>query len=395
MAERGRLRVLQVGLVGHQRAGVLAAPSRELRRELGGRLDQVSQVVAQAQPEGDPDRLPARPAGVQPAGHVADLADEIPLARVVRLAVGRVVGEVGGRDVHGLQQQREQAAGRIGRDHPGRAQVEQVRDVGQVHPPVQHPGVGVLQLEPGGYELGRGRARWRPGRGTVCGGHGAASCAAATASRTPPVCQKTTDPRGGSRHLGQRLGRVDRIEHESLRPHRLLRGGQAVRRGQAVTGAAGVDDGDVGRPRLLVRPEQAQALARERQHLPLRGLRRPAGRAAEQRPRAAEQHVPRDQPGQGAAGSGRHHHGDVLAAEPEPVQLGAEFGGRQRVADRAQAGRAAPRDQVGAAARRGELARRRGQRGIHAVPLRHPGPADGRAPGPGQRQGRAWRAPVR
>jgi hypothetical protein len=192
VAERGRLRVLQVGLVGHQRAGVLAAAPRELGRELGGRLDQVSQVVAQAQPEGDPDRLPARPAGVQPAGHVAGLADEVPLARVVRLAVGRVVGEVGGRDVHGLQQQREQAAGRIGRDHPGRAQVEQVRDVGQVHPPVQDTRVSVLQLEPGRYELGRGGARGRPRRGAVHRGHELASCAAATVSRTPPVCQKTT-----------------------------------------------------------------------------------------------------------------------------------------------------------------------------------------------------------
>ena len=148
-----------------------------------------------------------------------------------------------------------------------------------------------------------------------------------------------------------------------------------------MTGAAGVDDGDVGRARLLLRAEQAQALPRERQHLPLRRLRRAAGRAAEQRPRAAEQHVPRDQPGQGAAGSGRHHHRDVVA-----VQLGAEFGRGQRVADRAQAGGAAPRDQVRAAARRGELVGRRGQRGVHAVPVRHPGPAHGRAPGPGQRQ---------
>jgi hypothetical protein len=194
VAERGRLRVLQVGLVGHQGFRVLAAPRGQPGREVGGRLDQVGQVVAQAQPEGDPDRLPARPPRVQPAGHVAGLADEVPLARVVRLAVGRVVREFGGRDVHGRQQQREQAAGRLGRDHPGRAQVEQVRDVGQVHPAVQDAGVGVLQLEPGRDELGRGRTRGRPCGGAAHCRHDMASCAAATASSTPPVCQKTTDP---------------------------------------------------------------------------------------------------------------------------------------------------------------------------------------------------------
>ena len=164
VAERRRLCMLQVRLVGHQRARVLTGPARELGRQRGGRLDEVGQVAAQPQPEGDPDRLPPRAPRVQPARHVPDPADEVPLPRVVRLAVGRIVGEVAGRDRDDLEQEREQPAGRVGRDDPGRGQVEQVGQVGQVHAVMQDRGIGILQLEPGLDQFRGGRADRRPGR---------------------------------------------------------------------------------------------------------------------------------------------------------------------------------------------------------------------------------------
>ena len=215
VAERGRLRVLQVGLVGHQRAGVRAGLASYLGRERGGGLDEAGEVSPQAQPERDPDRLPPGASRVQPAGHVASPLGEVLLAGVVRLAVGGVVGKLAGRDRHGVEHQHQHAAGRGRRDHPRRAKVEQVREIGEVDPVVQYRGVGVLQREPGRDQLrgrrpGRrpGRRRpgwrlsgrelgWRAGSGARARWHGrhrSAPRAAATTSSWPPVCQNTTGP---------------------------------------------------------------------------------------------------------------------------------------------------------------------------------------------------------
>ncbi|HCU91552.1 MAG TPA: hypothetical protein DHU96_01830 [Actinobacteria bacterium] len=79
VTERGWLRVLQICLVGHQRGGVVPGPAGELGCQVGGRLHQAGQIAAQAQPEGYPQRLPPGTARVQPAGHVAHPADEVPL----------------------------------------------------------------------------------------------------------------------------------------------------------------------------------------------------------------------------------------------------------------------------------------------------------------------------
>ena len=196
--ERGRLRVLQVGLVGHQRGGVRPGLAGDVGGQPGGGLDEAGEVIPQPQPEGDPDRLPPRAPGVQPAGHVTGALGEVLLPGVVRLAVGGVVGKLAGRDRHGVEHQGQHAAHSGRRDHARRAEVEQVREVGEVDPMVQHRGVGVLQREPGRDQLGgRGPGR-RPGRrarGLRRGGrHRATSRAAATTSSMPPVCQNTTGP---------------------------------------------------------------------------------------------------------------------------------------------------------------------------------------------------------
>src|SRR5262249_37606471 len=107
MAERGGLSVLQIRLVGQQRARVLAYLERQLRDQIGASRYQAAQVGTQPQPESNPDHLPPWPPGMEPAGLVADPADEVPLARVVKLAAGRVVKELARRDVHSFQQQNQ------------------------------------------------------------------------------------------------------------------------------------------------------------------------------------------------------------------------------------------------------------------------------------------------
>ena len=73
VAERRRLGLLQVGLVGHPGVGVCAPRRRPCgRRASAAGLDEVEQLVAEVDPQGDPRRLPAGPAGVQPAGVVAE-----------------------------------------------------------------------------------------------------------------------------------------------------------------------------------------------------------------------------------------------------------------------------------------------------------------------------------
>jgi len=80
VAERGRLRVLQIGLVGHQRADVRAGLAGDLGRQPGGGLDEAGEIIPQPQPERDPDRLPPGASRVQPAGDVARPVGEVLLA---------------------------------------------------------------------------------------------------------------------------------------------------------------------------------------------------------------------------------------------------------------------------------------------------------------------------
>ena len=96
VAERGRLRVLQVGLVGHQRVARAHGPARRAR-PASSAVASIRSVRSSRRRSRKATRTASRRGrpGVQPARHVADLADEVPLARVVRLAVGRVVGELG------------------------------------------------------------------------------------------------------------------------------------------------------------------------------------------------------------------------------------------------------------------------------------------------------------
>jgi hypothetical protein len=68
VTERRRLRLLQVGLVWHQRVDV---PTRERGRATGELLNlthELEQLVADVDPKCDPRRLAARPPCVQPSG---------------------------------------------------------------------------------------------------------------------------------------------------------------------------------------------------------------------------------------------------------------------------------------------------------------------------------------
>jgi hypothetical protein len=122
--ERGRLGLLQVGLVRHPGlylpAGGIGDGGSELRRIPG----ELGDLPAQYQPQRDPGRLPARPAGVQPAGIVAEAFGEPALPAVVDLAVLRVVRKLLGRDLQRVQHSAEQPAYRLFLDHLASPQVE-------------------------------------------------------------------------------------------------------------------------------------------------------------------------------------------------------------------------------------------------------------------------------
>ena len=198
--ERGRLGLLQVGLVGHQRVRVLLGAVAGLPRERDRLRDQLDQLAPEVEAQGDAGRLPPRPAGVQPARDVADARDEVVLPRVVGLAEGGVVGEVLGRDLLDVEQEAEQVPLRLGRDDAAAREVEHVGDVGEVEPAVQEGRVGVLQREAGFDQLRRRAAlRRAPLAGAAGCGHAQASVRWARAGSRPPVCQKTTGPAAGSR----------------------------------------------------------------------------------------------------------------------------------------------------------------------------------------------------
>jgi hypothetical protein len=79
VAERGRLGVLQIGLVGHPGLGVRSTQPGQLLGQVSGGLGEVDQPVPQQQPERDAQRLPSWPAGVQPPGLGADPGGEVAL----------------------------------------------------------------------------------------------------------------------------------------------------------------------------------------------------------------------------------------------------------------------------------------------------------------------------
>jgi hypothetical protein len=147
VAERGGLRLLQIGLVGHQGLRVPARLAHRLLDEPGRREDEVGDLGPQVQAQRDPGRLPPGTAGVQPAGRVAEALDEEPFPGVVGLTERRVVREVRRLGPVGLQEQGQQSALGVLRDDPALGQVEDVRHVGQVVAAVQDRGVGVLQRE--------------------------------------------------------------------------------------------------------------------------------------------------------------------------------------------------------------------------------------------------------
>jgi len=88
-----------------------------------------------------------RPPGVQPTGGVADAGHEGALARVVRLAICRVVADVGDRGV--IEDHAEQRNRRVAVHHTAVEQIEDMSDIGQVEAVVQHLGALGLVSEPG------------------------------------------------------------------------------------------------------------------------------------------------------------------------------------------------------------------------------------------------------
>jgi hypothetical protein len=155
VAERRRLGLLQVGLVGHQRLDVLRGDGSGAVHEVDDHVDEVQQLVAQVDPQGDPCRFPTRSAGVQPARGVAEARYEQPLAGVVGLAELGVVGELGGISRLHFEQQPQQIPCGGTRNDASAQQIQHVGNVGEVEPGVQERGVRVLQREAAVDELRR------------------------------------------------------------------------------------------------------------------------------------------------------------------------------------------------------------------------------------------------
>jgi hypothetical protein len=80
VAERRRLRLLQVGVVRHERVDVSLGPVGERRGERRGRRHEVEQLCPHRDPQRDPDGLAPGPAGPQPPGVGADPCGQVPLA---------------------------------------------------------------------------------------------------------------------------------------------------------------------------------------------------------------------------------------------------------------------------------------------------------------------------
>ena len=204
MAERRRLGVLQVGLVGHPGAAVLAAAVAAIVvGELGGGLDQVDELVAQVQPQRDPHRLPARPAGVQPAGVVADLADEVALAAVVRLAVAP--GRTGTRRPAcpiGLQQQREQPPGRLVGITPRARRSSTCARSARLRPACSSGASAFSSCEAGLDQLGR---RARPAAGPA-GARRSARLLPGSARPPQPAGDRVEQAAGVPEHRGPAAG---------------------------------------------------------------------------------------------------------------------------------------------------------------------------------------------
>ena len=64
------------------------------RAKLDHFVDELEELVSDVDPQGDPGRLPPRPAGMEPPGDLAEALDEEALAGVVGLTELRVVGKV-------------------------------------------------------------------------------------------------------------------------------------------------------------------------------------------------------------------------------------------------------------------------------------------------------------
>ena len=105
---------------------------------------------------------------MEPAGVVADALDEEPLAAVVGVAVGGLVGEVLRGHAVGLEEEGEQPARRLLGDDPARPQVEDVGDVRERQPLVEQGRVGDLEGEP---RLDERRRRRLVGGAVVSPGH--------------------------------------------------------------------------------------------------------------------------------------------------------------------------------------------------------------------------------
>ena len=171
VAEGGGLRLLEVGLVGHDRLGV-GGSQHGRRLGEGCRIDdEAGDEAPEVQTQRHPPGLPARAPGMEPAGVVAEPLHEIGLPAVVGVAVRRVVREVlGGDRPHDVEDGTDDPGRRPGRDHPALGEHQQVREVGHVEAVVQERGVRNLQGEAALDQLG-GRGLRRGTDVTPAHGH--------------------------------------------------------------------------------------------------------------------------------------------------------------------------------------------------------------------------------
>ena len=209
VAGRGRLRRLQVGVVGQERVALTRRDLGERGPEARDRGGEVEHAGAQGDPERDPPRLAARAAGVEPARRAPDPLLELALAHVREIAVARVDLDLLVQQPDQRADQRAAVAGRDG------VQRDRMREVGEPEPARQQRRIGELELVTGLDQLRRRTTADRATGPQVSLGrlsHRRAPAARARrpspgrapAAEAPPAARATAAPRSRDRLPGLR-----------------------------------------------------------------------------------------------------------------------------------------------------------------------------------------------
>ncbi len=155
----GRLRGLEVGVVGGEVALRRAGVPRERGDLVEERVVQLARAAAGDEPDADAERLPPRPARAQPArGRAADAPLQLGLAGVEGVAERGIPGELVAGDRVQLEQAAEERLRVVAGEVAALDERDRVREVGE-REPAREPGpVRALGRVGGRDELPRGPA---------------------------------------------------------------------------------------------------------------------------------------------------------------------------------------------------------------------------------------------